>query len=474
MKQPVYSLLVIVYAALLASSGGTATAQPAAKVPDNVELLRNVPFGKGGSQVLTMHILRPKTLPKAPMPVLVYIHGSAWMRDNKDLAIGRLIATAQQGYFGATIQVRTSGEAVFPAPLEDAKCAIRFLRAKAKDYHIDPNRIGVWGDSSGGHLSALVGLTAGAKELDGQGGWADFSSRVQAVCSMCPAVGFLAADWPERHNTGPNGPAFRLLGGDPRKDKRELARKASPLTYITKASPPFFIVHGDNDTTVPFSQGQLLYDALKKAGVEATLYTVKGGNHASVHQQDQTVVKQFFDKHLQPSRETDAQSPASATAAGTAGAPKGGKVAGILLEKKDNWITVKADGETEPIKYVLGKGADKRLADAFKVVFNASRVQLTYKTVDGERQLVSIQRQILKKAGTITGLVVKVHDDFWVEVKPKVGLADAFAPGVTDFKDKAFMDTLKSLKPGDSVTITYNTDFERNRIQSLRINSRAK
>jgi acetyl esterase/lipase len=285
-------------AVLLALSVGPSNAQQPPRVPDDVEMLRNVEFGKGGNVRLAMHILRPKVAPKEPMPVLVYINGSAWGRDNKDMAIGRLITTAQQGYFGVTIQVRTSSEGVFPAPLEDAKCAVRFLRAKAKEYHLDADHIGVWGESSGGHLAALVGLTAGAKELEGEGGWPEFSSRVQAVCAMCPAVDFLAPDWPERHNTGPNGPAFRLLGGDPRTDKVELAKRASPLTYITKDSPPFFIVHGDKDTTVPFSQGELLLKALKKAGVEATLVTVKGGDHAGVHQEDKTVVKEFFDKHL--------------------------------------------------------------------------------------------------------------------------------------------------------------------------------
>jgi acetyl esterase/lipase len=123
---------------------GPLAAQQSPKVPDDVELVRNVEFGIGGKQNLTMHILRPKMLPKEPMPVLVYINGSAWGRDNKDLAIGRLIGTAQKGYLGATIQVRTSGETVFPGMLEDAKCAIRFLRAKAKEYHLDTNGTAGW------------------------------------------------------------------------------------------------------------------------------------------------------------------------------------------------------------------------------------------------------------------------------------------------------------------------------------------
>ena len=199
--------------------------------------------------------------------------------------------------------MRTSGEAAFPAQIEDSKCAIRFLRAKAKEYHIDTNRIGVWGDSSGGHLSALMGTSGDAKELEGNGGWAEFSSRVHAVCPMCPAIDFLSPDWPARHNM-PNGPAFRLLRGDPRKDKMELAKKASPLTYITKDCPPFFIMHGDDDRTVPYSQGKLLYDALKKAGVEATLHTIKGGDHGAVHQQDNLVVTEFFDKQFKKAAST--------------------------------------------------------------------------------------------------------------------------------------------------------------------------
>lgn len=147
-----------------------------------------------------------------------------------------------------------------------------------------------------------------------------------------------------------------------------------------------------------------------------------------------------------------------------------GKVAGILIDKKDNWLTVKADGEDEPVKYVLDKNADKKLQDSFKNIFNASRVQLTYKKDGDARQLVSIQRQVLKVSGTVTGVVVKVHNDFWVEVKPKDGPADAFAPGALNYKDKDFMALLRGLKKGDSVTITYNTDFERHRILTLRKN----
>src|SRR5262249_7907637 len=107
-----------------------------------------------------------------------------------------------------------------------------------------------------------------------------------------------APDWPASHNTGPKGPAFKLLGGDARKDKGDLAKKASPLTYVTRDCPPFLIVHGDKDTTVPHSQGQLLHDALKKVGVEVTLLTIRGGDHASPNMVAKTSVNEFFNMHF--------------------------------------------------------------------------------------------------------------------------------------------------------------------------------
>ena len=144
------------------------------------------------------------------------------------------------------------------------------------------------------------------------------------------------------------------------------------------------------------------------------------------------------------------------------------KVAGILIAKTPDSLTVKADGEDDPVKYVIPKG-DKKVSDALKPVFDACRVKLTYKTDGDTRQLTGVSRQILKDKGTITGTVVKVHNEFWIELKPKDGLADAFAPG-GNYKNKEFMDMLKGLKPGDSVTIKYVTDSERHRIETLKKN----
>jgi acetyl esterase/lipase len=268
-----------------------AAAQKEARLPDGVELLRDVEFGKGGDRALKMHILRPKSLPKEPMPVLVWIHGGGWRAGSRDSGISRLGRFAQRGYFCASIEYRLSAEAKFPAQIEDCKCAIRFLRSKAKDYHLDPDRIGVWGSSAGGHLVALLGTSAHVKELEGTGGASSYSSRVQAVCDFCGPADFLR--WADQSH-----PAVALLLGGPVAEKKELAALASPVTHIRKDLPPFLIVHGDMDKTVPLDQSQALEAALKKAGADVTLHVVKDGGHGFGGPEIDRLVDEFFDRHL--------------------------------------------------------------------------------------------------------------------------------------------------------------------------------
>ncbi|MBL8795109.1 MAG: alpha/beta hydrolase [Planctomycetia bacterium] len=265
--------------------------QQPAGLPATVELLRDVEYGKGGDRALKLHILRPKSAPKEAMPVLVWIHGGGWQAGSKDSGLGRLVKYAERGYFCASIEYRFSKEAVFPAQIEDSKCAIRFLRAKAKEYNLDPERIGVWGSSAGGHLVALLGTSASVKELEGQGGWQDQSNRVQAVCDFCGPADFLK--WADSAH-----PAVVALFGGKVKEKAELAAKASPVTHISKDTPPFLIVHGDEDKVVPLDQSESLNAALKKAGIDVTLHVVKGGGHGFGGPEIDKLVADFFDKHL--------------------------------------------------------------------------------------------------------------------------------------------------------------------------------
>lgn len=293
---PIRTSALFVLAAL-ATVPATASAQKKDKpfrLPENVELVRDVEFGKGGGRPLTMHLLKPKQTSAEPMPVVVWIHGGGWQGGNKDSGLGRLAPLAARGFFCATVEYRPSGEAPFPAQIEDCKCAIRFLRAKAKQWNIDPERIGVWGSSAGGHLVALLGTSAHVKELEGKGGWGDQSSRVRAVCDFCGPTDLVKIVGDSKNASSP---VMKLLGGHPT-EKRDLADLANPINHITKDTAAFLIVHGDQDKTVPLSQSELLTVALKKAGVRVELFVARGQGHGLGGPEIQQTVVNFFEKEL--------------------------------------------------------------------------------------------------------------------------------------------------------------------------------
>ena len=271
--------------------------------PPTVELMPDVVYTEGGARPLRMHVLRPKTLPQEPMPAIVFVHGGGWFEGHRNRGIGPLVHFAERGYLCASVEYRLSGEAKFPAQIEDVKEAVRFLRAKAKELHLDPERIGVWGQSAGGHLAALVGTTGDVKEFDGAGGWRKFSSRVQAVVDWNGPVDFLEPVqmkwWAEKKDDA----FFKLIGG-PAEANRDKAARAAPATYATPDDPPFLIMHGDADEVVLLSQSESLHQALKRAGVDSTLEVIKGAGHFGVDavsplpEELAAKMDAFFDKHL--------------------------------------------------------------------------------------------------------------------------------------------------------------------------------
>ena len=272
-----------------------------AQAPPDVEVVRDVEFGKGGDRALKLHLVKPKSPPKEPMPVVVYIYGGGWKAGSRDAGVRPLTRLAQKGYFGASIEYRLSQEAKFPAQIEDCKAAIRFLRSKAKEYGIDPDRIGVWGPSAGGHLAALVGTSGDVKELEGAGGSQEFSSRVQAVVDWFGPTDFLKMGKNKIEHDAPGSPESQLIGG-PIQENKEKVAKANPITYVSKDDPPFLIMHGDKDDLVPLSQSELLQEALQKAGVDSTLKVMAGQGHGFRGGDAEAPVEAFFDKFLRPRR----------------------------------------------------------------------------------------------------------------------------------------------------------------------------
>ena len=218
---------------------------------------------------------QPLTTVTRRLPLIVWIHGGAWIIGQKEDTVP--LEWLAQGYAVASIGYRLSGEAIFPAQLRDVKAAIRWLRAHADRYALDSSRIVVWGESAGGHLAALLGTTGDVSSLD-VGDHLDRSSRVNGVIDFYGNVD-LVADASANPSVGNvKSPHSQLLGG-PVLERRDLARQANPLAYVSQDDPPFLVVHGDADRNVPHAQSVLLVDALRAAGVPVTFYSVVGGGH---------------------------------------------------------------------------------------------------------------------------------------------------------------------------------------------------
>jgi len=222
---------------------------------------------------------------------------------DRDAAGQRLLLPfgASGKYFCASVGYRLTGEAIWPAQIHDCKAAIRWLRANAKKYNLDPEQIGVWGISAGGQLVSLLGTSGGVKELEGASGSPGRSSRVTCVVDFCGPSDFLAFARFRRKALPPpaeaNSPESKLLGG-PVSEKKDLALAASPVTYASADDPPFLIVHGTSDELVPFDQAELLQAALKKAGAEAILVEIEGGGHGIGGPEVGRRVRDFFAKYL--------------------------------------------------------------------------------------------------------------------------------------------------------------------------------
>ena len=264
---------------------------------EKVELERDVVYGKAGDRELKLDIVRPRRPDDEPLPVIVFIHGGAWRGGDKTHGLPHVAPFAATGkYVGVSVGYRLSGEAPWPAQIHDCKAAIRWLRANAKKLNIDPERIGVWGVSAGGHLVSLLGTSGGVDALEGDCGSPGESSRVACVVNFCGPTDFTVI-----LRVMPEGEAVsavtQLLGGS-LAERREEARAASPVTWVSKDDPPFLTVHGTRDNIVPIRQAEILHEALTKAGVDTTFVRIEGGGHGIGGREVAERVGAFFEKHL--------------------------------------------------------------------------------------------------------------------------------------------------------------------------------
>ncbi|MBR1396469.1 MAG: alpha/beta hydrolase [Selenomonadaceae bacterium] len=238
---------------------------------------------------LKMDILKPES--NEPLPAVLFITGGGFVAAAKTTYIQQRVHLAEAGYVVASVEYRIVPN-TYKDALQDIKAAIRYLRAHAKEFNIDPNRIAVMGESAGGYLAAMVGVTNDINEFD-VGDNLNQSSAVQAVVDIyglsdLTKVGAdYSAEVQEAHKSAGatealfvNGVALFSGTGGGILSNPESAKAANPITYISANTPPFLLMHGDKDSVVSPSQTELLHTALCNKGIDSTRYVVESANHA--------------------------------------------------------------------------------------------------------------------------------------------------------------------------------------------------
>jgi acetyl esterase/lipase len=265
------NLLATITLLAMAALPKTLTRQPA-----DSKFTKDIVYSTVGGQQLRLDLMQP-ALGTKPAPLIIWLHGGGWRQGNRQDYHAAMRDFARLGYAGASMEYRLAPAYKFPAPLDDARLALAFLRTNAAKYNLDPERIAVAGASAGGHLSLMLGL---AKQNGDKS-----SNGIRAVIDISGPTDFRiwkidkAADDLLLKSVGVNldGLIADFLGTSDRQDRR--MAEVSPITYVRKSNPAVLIIHGTGDSWVPFQQAQVLYDALKEAGATVKLVPFEGASH---------------------------------------------------------------------------------------------------------------------------------------------------------------------------------------------------
>lgn len=267
---------------------------------------KDISYIPNGDEAQKLDLYLPEKAADKPLPLVVHIHGGGWVGGSKyPCAVAPMVL---RGYAVASVEYRFSQKAIFPAQIQDCQAAIRWLRAHAKEYHLDAEHVGVVGGSAGGHLSSLVGTSGGKNAFPKIGGNEEQSDRVQAVCDIFGPSDFStvvqqAADDKNVKNifqfNTPADPYSSLIGT--KLDDKAKADAVSPVHYVSKDNPPFVILHGTHDTLVPYAQSEEFEAVLKEKGVVVWLQKLTGSGHGGPAFNKPIVIQlmqNFFDKYL--------------------------------------------------------------------------------------------------------------------------------------------------------------------------------
>jgi len=271
--------------------------------PTGTTVHRDLFYVTDGHPRQTLDLYLPPTGRNGPL--IIWVHGGAFRMGSKENKVP--LSYLAEGYAVASINYRLSQHALFPAQIQDCKAAVRWLRAHAGNFGFDPDRIGVWGTSAGGHLASMVGSSEGVEELEGPGNLG-FSSAATCVAVLSGPSDLLAivGEPSSIDRTKDDCPESQLIGGGLLTDQPDKARAASPVTYVDGNEPPYLILHGTKDNTVPYTQAEIMAEALEEAGCDVTFIPIENGNHGlggrdtnPSREEWNKSLAEFFATHLQ-------------------------------------------------------------------------------------------------------------------------------------------------------------------------------
>ena len=268
-------------------------------VPAGVVFEKNIEYSNPDDQHLQLNMARPKE-GAGPFPAVICIHGGGFRAGTREGFNGLCLQLAERGYVAVTVSYRLAPKYQFPAAVYDVKAAVRWMRANAEKYQIDPDRVGTAGGSAGGHLAQFLGVTSGVKKFEGDGGNAEYSSSVKCVVNF-----YGPSDFTKSYDASVDAkdvlPLF--LGGN-LEQERHRHIESSPLYWVTPEAAPTLFVHGTKDAYVAHEQAEWIVERMKAADVEATLMTIEDGDHGfrtsspEVKEKIEKARFEFFDRHL--------------------------------------------------------------------------------------------------------------------------------------------------------------------------------
>ena len=284
----------------------------AAHSANEYQVLPNLTYLTANNYEAKLDVYTPPHVAQ-PIPVAIIIHGGGWIEGTKESRVVEVMPYLQMGFAAVNVEYRLARVSLAPAAVEDCRCALHWVFANAKRFNFDVNRVVVSGGSAGGHLALTTGMLTPAAGFDrecylgsdnvwSEEGGTKNDPKVAAVIDWFGITDVLD----EIHGPNTKGYAVVWIGNQPNAD--EIARRVSPINMVSKDNPPIFIVQGDHDALVPYSQSVRLHEALDKAGVVNEFYTVKGGNHGGFPPDEMqkiwATIRQFLNQNLKQTAAT--------------------------------------------------------------------------------------------------------------------------------------------------------------------------